>query len=284
MLYGFGHRQVGIMQTHILAYDGDAHCLLGRLEPMQRTLPLFQIGVASQPAVGQAETAADHIVQPFLVEHQRYFVDAAHICCVCDSIHWHIAEIGNLGFQVGRERAVAATDDGIGLNSVAAQDGHGMLRGLGFLLASGCDIGHESDMHEAHIFTARIQAQLTDGFQERQDFYIADRAAYLHDYDIHIVCAELEDALLDLVGDVRDDLDGLAEIVATPLGFQHREIDGAGCGVGVFGEVFVYEAFVVAEIQVGLAAVVCDEHLAVLEGVHRAGIDVDVRVELEHRD
>ncbi len=46
----------------------------------------------------------------------------------------------------------------------------------------------------------------------------------------------------------------------------------------------VDEALVVAEVEVGLALVVGDEHLAVLEGVHRAGVDVDVRVELLHRD
>ena len=46
----------------------------------------------------------------------------------------------------------------------------------------------------------------------------------------------------------------------------------------------VDEALVVAEVEVGLAAVVGDEHLAVLEGVHRARVDVDVRVELDHRD
>jgi hypothetical protein len=32
-----------------------------------------------------------------------------------------------------------------------------------------------------------------------------------------------------------------------------------------------------------VAFVVGDEHLAVLEGIHRARIDVDVRVELLHR-
>jgi hypothetical protein len=40
----------------------------------------------------------------------------------------------------------------------------------------------------------------------------------------------------------------------------------------------------VPEVEVGLTAVVGDEHLAVLEGVHRARVDVDVRVELLHRD
>ena len=43
----------------------------------------------------------------------------------------------------------------------------------------------------------------------------------------------------------------------------------------------VGEALVVTEVQVGLAAVVGDEDLAVLEGAHRPRIDVDVRVELE---
>ena len=42
----------------------------------------------------------------------------------------------------------------------------------------------------------------------------------------------------------------------------------------------VGEALVVAQVEVGLRAVLGDEHLAVLERAHRARIDVDVRVEL----
>ena len=38
-----------------------------------------------------------------------------------------------------------------------------------------------------------------------------------------------------------------------------------------------------ADVEVGLGAVVGDEHLAVLERVHRAGVDVEVGVELLHR-
>ena len=44
------------------------------------------------------------------------------------------------------------------------------------------------------------------------------------------------------------------------------------------------EALVVAEVEVGLGAVVGDEDLAVLVRAHRARIDVDVRVELHVRD
>jgi hypothetical protein len=44
------------------------------------------------------------------------------------------------------------------------------------------------------------------------------------------------------------------------------------------------EALVVAQIQVGLGAVVGHEHLAMLERRHRARVDVDVRVELDQGD
>ena len=44
------------------------------------------------------------------------------------------------------------------------------------------------------------------------------------------------------------------------------------------------EALVMAEIEIGFGAVVGDEDLAVLIGRHRAGIDVEIRVELAQPD
>ncbi len=43
------------------------------------------------------------------------------------------------------------------------------------------------------------------------------------------------------------------------------------------------ETLVVAQIEVGLGAIVGDEDLSVLEGAHGAGIDVEIRVELLQR-
>ena len=40
------------------------------------------------------------------------------------------------------------------------------------------------------------------------------------------------------------------------------------------------EAFVVAQVEIGLRAVVGDEDFAVLERAHRAGVHVQVRIEL----
>ena len=92
------------------------------------------------------------------------------------------------------------------------------------------------------------------------------------------------DPVLDLVGDVRDHLDGVAEVVAAPLLGDHAGVDLAGGHVGDLAEVGVQEPLVVPDVQVGLGAVVGDEDLAVLERVHRPGVDVEVGVELLHRD
>src|SRR3712207_9031303 len=44
------------------------------------------------------------------------------------------------------------------------------------------------------------------------------------------------------------------------------------------------EALVVTDVEVGLGAVLGDEDLAVLERVHRPGVDVEVGVQLLHGD
>ena len=95
------------------------------------------------------------------------------------------------------------------------------------------------------------------------------------------VCsASVRDALLDLVGDVRDDLDRAAEVVAAPLLADDRVVDLAGGDVAGLAGGLIGEALVVAQVQIGLGAVVGDEHLAMLIGRHRARVHVDVGIEL----
>ena len=79
-----------------------------------------------------------------------------------------------------------------------------------------------------------------------------------------------EHAVLDLVGDVRDHLDGVAEVLTASFLGDHGGVDLPGRDVRPPVQVAVEEALVVADVEVGLGAVVGDEHLAVLEGVHRA--------------
>ena len=139
-------------------------------------------------------------------------------------------------------------------------------------------------MDDEDVVTADLVTDLADRLQEGQRLDVADRAADLGDDDVDLVGRHAADAVLDLVGDVRDDLHGVAEVLAAPLLGDHRRVDLAGGDIGGAVQVAVEEALVVSDVQVGLGAVVGDEHLTVLEGVHRARVDVQVRVELLHHD
>ena len=88
------------------------------------------------------------------------------------------------------------------------------------------------------------------------------------------------DEILDGIGDVRDDLNRCAEVIAAPLSRKNVLVDTAGRNVVVARGRAAREALVVAEVEVGLGAVIGHEDFAVLVGRHRAWIDVEVGIEL----
>src|SRR5690606_23773797 len=89
---------------------------------------------------------------------------------------------------------------------------------------------------------------------------------------------------LDLVGDVRNDLNRLAEIVAASLALEHGLIDAPGRDRIGSPRRHAREPLVMAEVEIGLGTVIGDEDLAMLEWRHRAGIDVKIGVELAQAD
>ena len=180
---------------------------------------------------------------------------------------------------------VGAEHDDIGLDADAAQLLDRVLGGLRLELARGGQLGEQRHVDVQHVRPADILAHLADGLEERQRFDVADGPAHLDDDHIRIAVArDPPDALLDLVGDVGDDLDRATEVVATAFLGDDRLVDPASRDVAELAQVRVDEALVMAEVEIGFGAVVGDEHLAVLVRRHRARIHVDVGIELEDRD
>ena len=138
-------------------------------------------------------------------------------------------------------------------------------------------------MDEEGILAADIPPELPDRLDEGQALDVADRAADLADADVRAL-GRLADAPLDLVGDVRDHLHRPAEVVPAPLFRDDGVVDLAGGEVVPPRHAGRDVAFVVPQIEVGLSAVVGHEDLAVLERAHRAGVDVEVGIELLERD
>ena len=157
-----------------------------------------------------------------------------------------------------------------------------MLRRLRLQLPGRLEIGDEREVDEHAVLPPCRQRDLPDRLEEREALDVAHRAADLGDHDVGVGGAQIEHLLLDLVGDVGDHLDGLAEKLPAPFLVDHREVDLPGGVIALARQRRGGETLVVTEVEIGLAPVVEDVDLAVLVGAHRPRIDVDVGIELLH--
>ena len=129
---------------------------------------------------------------------------------------------------------------------------------------------------------AEFPFQLTDGFEEGGRFDVTDGAANLLDDKVDI--SVLHDAVFDLVGDMRHHLYGLAEVVAVAFLVDDGLVDlTRGHRVGLSGA-DACEAFVVAEVEVGLGAVDGHIALAVLIWIQCPRIDIDIGIDFLYGD
>ena len=133
----------------------------------------------------------------------------------------------------------------------------------------------------AHGVATQFPFELSDGFEEGRAFDVADGAADFGDNEVVLArFAEVLHALLDFVSDVGHDLNGLAEVVAAALLVDDGFVDAARGHAVLAGGLYAREAFVVAEVEVGLHAIYGDVAFAVLIGIERAGVDIDIGIKL----
>src|SRR5207253_10354119 len=97
-------------------------------------------------------------------------------------------------------------------------------------------------------------AELADRLEERQALDVAHGAADFYQDEVEALVA-LEDEVLDGVGDVGNDLDGGAEVIAAPFLGEDFLIDVAGGDVVLALRRLPREALVMAEVEIGLGAV-----------------------------
>ena len=269
---------VGVLVAGVLAHDMDGELVVGVLDVVDQRLP----GAHVADRCRQPEPLQHHPVGALVAQLQRHLVDRVDVAGGDHRFLVDVAEQRDLLLQVAVEAAVGAAQQQIGLDADRAQVADAVLGRLGLQLAGRADERHQRQVDVERVLLADVLAELADGLEERQALDVADGAADLHQDHVD-VAGHGADAVLDLVGDVRDDLNGAAEVVAAPLLLDDRHVDLAGGPVAVAGGDGVGEALVVAQVEVGLGAVVGDEHLAVLVRAHRARVDVDVGVELEQR-
>lgn len=123
----------------------------------------------------------------------------------------------------------------------------------------------------------QVVAELADRLHERHRLDITHRAADFADDEVVLVIT-FGHEILDLVGDMRNDLNGRAEIVAAAFLVDDVLVDAASGDVVGLGRRTPRKAFIVAKVEVRLGTVVRHKHFTVLCRAHRAGIDVQIGV------
>lgn len=162
------------------------------------------------------------------------------------------------------------------------------------------------------VVPARSASQLGQCLHKGHAFDIANRASELDDADVRLLVrvvnrypCDTYDPVLDRICDVGNDLHGTAQVVAPSFPLDHMLVDLA-CRYVVFSrQCYVEVSLIVAQVQVNFAAIVQNKDLAMpvsslsqlhgrgnvtasgtyaLSRIHRAGIDVQVRVDLDGGD
>ena len=277
-----GHAQVGVGQVDVLAHEADRDLALGLVHGREQVFPAIPLHLVG----AQIELVDDVRVEALAVQHRGDVVDRENIHRIDDGGLVDVAHERDLAAVGARDGPVAAQYERVGLDADRAQHRDGVLRRLGLLLATCPHERHERHVHEEHVAAAQLVAHLPGRLDERLRLDVADGAADLGDDDVglRLIVRLQAHAPLDLVGDVRNHLHRVAEVLAPTLARDHGRVDLAGRDVRGLAQVDVEKALVVADVEVGLGAVVGHEDLTMLERVHRARVDVEVRVKLLHDD
>ena len=213
-----GDRQVGVGQVDVLADQGEGHLVAGPVHRVGHLVPGGPVDVPER----QVEPAHDVGVQTLAVQHARDVVDARRVGGRDDRLDVDVGEQRDLALGGLGHVAVAAQHQGVGLDTDRAQRGDRVLRRLGLELPARPDVGHQRHVQEEDVVPAHVVADLAGRLEERLGLDVADRAADLGDDHVDVVPGLGAHPGLDLVGDVRDDLHRVAEVLPAPLLGDHR--------------------------------------------------------------
>ena len=276
-----GYGQIRIVELNIFADKSDFDFLFAVLYAVDKLRPLVEIRLGSVDTQLAADDRRE--VRPF--EHKRRLVEVRQGDVLDNAVGLYVAEKRYLFKYSVLERLVTAQDDYIRIYAHALKLLYGVLSGLRLMLVRSTQKRHQSDMDKEAVFPPYLERNLSYSFEERLGFNVTYSAADLS--DDHVGIGFLADTVYDILYFIcymGYDLNSRAEILAAALLVEHVPIHLAGGEVRILVEVLVDKTLVVAEVKVGLRAVLRDVNLAVLIGTHGTRINVDIGVELLRRN
>ena len=276
----FANRFIGVLQFDVFPDQGDVDRALNVVEAVQEVVPGRMVGL---PVAGCGGQGQHQVVKTLLVHQHRNFVDRGCVDALDHGFGRDIAELGYLASHSRRDITLAAQHQDVGLDADGLQLLHRVLRRLGLQLLCRPEVGYIRQMQAQGVMT-QFPFQLSHGLEEGRGFDVADRAADFGDDEIVFArIAQFHHVALDLVCDVRNNLDRLAQIGSAALLVDDALVYAARREAVVARGVDVGEALVMAQVQIGLVAV--GRHIAfpVLVGVEGTRVYVQVGIEFLNR-
>ena len=222
----FIDRFIGILQTDVFPDHSDADVGLRVDDPSHEVFPIGEV----RSRCFQTQCFTDKPIELVLPEVEWAFVDGGFdVAKGNDVFGCHVTEHGDLLAFCFFDFDLGAADDDVRDDADLSKFGHALLGGFGLHFSGGPDKWKQCDVDEAGIFRADLERELTQCLEENVPLDIAYRSADLSEKDVcrHFF-RHLIKATFNLVGDVRNVLDGSAQVVPFPFLFDHTFKDLAG--------------------------------------------------------
>ena len=138
-------------------------------------------------------------------------------------------------------------------------------------------------MDQDRIFPPNIMLELTDCFQEWLAFNITYGATHFNNSNMGFIFIIITvKTAFDLIGDMRNYLNGASAKVSASFFVKNRPVNLTGCNIGILGQALINESFIVTKIQVCLSTVIRYKNFTVLDRVHGTWVNVNVWIKFLH--
>src|SRR5437879_13163837 len=120
-------------------------------------------------------------------------------------------------------------------------------------------------MPVSYVIAPNILAHLANGFQEWFPLNIADSTTNFHNNHVCIRTTSYSlHTLFNLVGDMRNNLNSSSQILTAPLFANYRGINLSSSDIVDLIGGLINKTLIVAQVQVGLRAIICDKNFTML--------------------
>ena len=137
-------------------------------------------------------------------------------------------------------------------------------------------------MQEDRISGPKLDSHLSNRFHKGQRLNITDSSSNFDQGNIGIFRAGFYTSF-DLIGDMWDDLYRRTKIITPSFLADDSFVNFTAGIVAAFAGASSDKAFIVSQVKIRFRTILGDENFTVLEGTHCARIDVNIRIQLQHR-